>query len=205
MRTLHLWLALAVTGAAATTGCVESAGQTAPYVAEQPGRLYRYDSFTNTVTRAEGWDTYFVDNLGRPGLRRGVFITDDPNNPADIGASELEALWPLEVGKATIVNVERGEERWRWEFRVTGKETINVPAGTYDTFIVQGVLTPELVHDPAGAVSLMNTWWYSPETAAVVRFRTTYLSGPGAGRAVEGSLQGIEDSPASQAREPVQQ
>jgi len=164
----------------------------APYVAPAPGTVYDYGDFTNTIVSADGWRVRYSDNLGREGERIGLFLTGDLAEPLQVDPAVLDSLWPLRPGHETAFQVRRGPEVWRWELRVLPvEEEVTVGAGRYRTIVVQGVQTPELVRSPRTASTVMHSWWYAPEAKTVVRFRTTYLAGPGQGRIVEGALQGI--------------
>ncbi|HET7274848.1 MAG TPA: DUF3108 domain-containing protein [Longimicrobiaceae bacterium] len=164
----------------------------APYVAPTSGTTYFYEGLSNTITAVDGWRTEFTDGQGREGARLALFITDTPQQPVEVDSATLGDLWPLDVNNTSVVKVHRGPEVWRLDFRVTRTQNITVPAGTFDTYVVQAVETPELVRDPQSASTAMYTWWYAPEVAAVVRFRTSYLTGPATGRVVESSLNRIE-------------
>lgn len=194
-RSLRLASLLPVAGTlillGACTGGEEEAA-TAPYVSQEPGTVYHYAGVTNTITAVDGWRTRFTDNAGREGSRVGLFISENPAQPTQVDSADLAALWPLRVGKETEMKVNRGDEVWRYEFRVTGTQKVTVPAGEFDTFVVQAVETPELVRDPAKSYSAMYTWWYAPEIGNVVKFKTSYLSGPPAGRVYESELEKVE-------------
>jgi hypothetical protein len=184
-----------------TTSCSHFKGpEPAPYVAPEIGTVYHYEGTTNTITAVDGLRTHFVDGQGRQGSRLALFIADDPREPAEVAADQLSAIWPLEVGKESVITVNRGPEIWEWEVRVSKIETITVPAGTFETYVVQAVEAPQLVRSPDQTSTASYTWWYAPEVEAVVRFRTTYLGGPATGRVIESGLVRIErpDRPADE-------
>lgn len=163
----------------------------APLPEIAPGTIYHYEGLTNTVVEGDGWAYTYEDGQGRSGRRVGVFLSDDPRAPAEVDSAALAALWPLEVGRETVVDVARHGEEWEWEFRVTGTETLEVPMGTFDTYVVQAAQVPRVTRTPGREVSTLHTWWYSPEVGAVVRFRTTYLTGPAQGRVVQAALERV--------------
>ena len=179
---------------AALSACSRLAEE-APYVAPRPGTVFHYRGMENRITGSQGWRTTFVDGLGREGLRWAVFIPDDARHPAEIDSAELARLWPLKVGNEAVVRVKHGPEVYRWEFRVGWKGSITVPAGRYDTYMVQAVQQPELVRDPRTAYTAMYTWWYAPAVPGVVRFITKYVGGPAAGRVIASELEKL-DAPA---------
>lgn len=166
----------------------------AAYTAPEPGTVYEYSGLKNSIVSVDGWRTHYKDGRGREGVRIAHFITDDPSRPITVDTTELKQLWPLRLGKETKVTVKRGDEVWEWEFRVVGTEMVFVPAGEYMTYIVQAVESPKLVRDPKSAYSASYSWWYAPRANAVVKFKTTYLSGPATGREFGSELEGISTS-----------
>jgi len=168
-----------------------------PYTPPPVGTVYDYGGQTNTITKVDGWRTAYRDNLGREGSRLGLFITEDPRHPFSGDEVAIGELWPLRLGQQTVVTVKRDSEEFRWDFDVTDTATITVPAGTFSTFIVQGVERPTLVRNPRTAVTVSNRWWVARPNNAVVRFVSTYLTGPAAGRQVVGELTAIRTASAS--------
>lgn len=164
---------------------------TVGYSTPAPGTVYDYGTFTNTITAVDGWRTTYVDDAGREARRVALFITEDPRRPLRLDSAAVGGLWPLRLGAATTLRAHRGDEVDRWQFRVLDTTTVTVPAGTYAAFVVEGIVTPELTHAPAAASTVLNTWWYAPSAQAVVRFESTYLTGPAKGRRVEGELRAI--------------
>lgn len=184
--------ALAALACAAAIGCAADDGvAAAPYVAPPPGTVYDYGDFSNTVTASDGWRTTYTDDRGREGRRVALFMTEDPSRPITVEPAALDSLWPLRLGRRVTLRTMRGEERDRWEFSVLDTATVTVPAGTFQAIVVEGVQTPELVHSPEAATSVVHTWWYAPEVAAVVQFQSAYVMGPAVGRRVEGRLQAV--------------
>jgi len=186
--------ARAVALAALVAGCslIEQPLEPAPYQPPAPGTLYRYAGFSNRVVSSDGWRTTVADDSGRVGSRLALFITEDPGRPSQADTAQLAALWPLETGKRVDLAVRSGDQSWQWKFKVVGEQRIAVPAGTFRTFLVQGVQEPEHSANPRRATRVGYTWWYAPAVAAVVRFETTYLSGPAKGRVVKSELIGID-------------
>lgn len=167
-----------------------------PYTPPPVGTVFDYGGQSNTITKVDGWRTSYRDNLGREGSRLGLFITEDPRQPFTEDSAALGALWPLRLGQQTVVTVKRDSEEYRWDFDVTDTATITVPAGTFSTFIVQGVERPTLVRNPRTAVTVSNRWWVARPNNTVVRFVSTYLTGPAAGRQVIGELKAIRTASA---------
>lgn len=190
-------------GLAMLAACGSGAMDPAPYVAPAPGTVYDYGTFSNTVTAADGWRTQFVDDGGRGGSRLALFITEDPSAPVDVPPVALETLWPLKLRNQVRMQARVGEEVYHWEFRVLDTATVTVEAGTFRTYVVEGMHVPELVRDPQAASTTLHTWWYAPEAEAVVRFESSYLGGPATGRRVGGELRAIRTAAVGASTEPA--
>lgn len=173
------------------SACAEPPMPPAPYVPPAAGTTYDYGDFSNTITGADGWRTTYVDDAGREGRRVALFITEDPRRPLVVQAVALDSLWPLSLGRRAQVRATQGEEVSSWQFTVVDTATVEVEAGTFRTYVVEGVHVPQLVRDPAQASTVIHTWWYAPEPNAVVRFQSVYVAGPGKGRRFAGSLRAI--------------
>jgi hypothetical protein len=176
-------------------GCSKPEGLgPAPYVAPGVGTVYKYVGFSNTVLSSEGWRVRFADQTGRRATRVGVFITDDPDTPSKIDSTALAKLWPLANGKKASLRMISGSYVSRWDFNVVGQAQVAVPAGTFEAYVVQAVQRPDSIVDPAKQTVFAYTWWYAPDVAAVVKFETTYMSGPAQGQVVRSMLESIDTS-----------
>ncbi|WP_299621393.1 hypothetical protein [Pelagibius sp.] len=83
--------------------------------------------------------------------------------PPDGGT--LGFLYPLEVGKTVKFSRVWGGQTWRDEITVSGTERIEVPAGTFDTFVLLRQSQQEGSDWRAEQRS-----WYAPDLGWVVRF-----------------------------------
>ncbi len=156
----------------------------APFVKPPPGTVLTYTGgVTQRVDSVNGMRVVFSDGRGQPGATVGLFVIDNPRNPRTVDTQKLEAFWPLRLGRETVVELTRGQERWQVALRVVGAEKVTVPAGTYLTYVIEGAQAPKLVKNPRTPTTV-TTWWYSPELGAVVRFATTTNGGPLAAGAV---------------------
>jgi hypothetical protein len=197
-----LWALLLAGGV--VTGCSKPEGLgPAPYVAPGVGTVYRYAGFDNTVLDSEGWRVRFVDQKGRRATRVAVFITDDPDTPSKIDTAALAKLWPLTNGKKVSLKMVSGSYVSRWDFNVVGQAQVSVPAGTFETYVVQAVQRPDSLSDPAKQTVFAYTWWYAPDVAAVVKFETTYYSGPAQGQVIRSMLQSIDTSKVNSVETPM--
>jgi hypothetical protein len=174
-------------------GCKGAGLESAPYKAPEVGVRYKYSGgLTNTITAVNGWRTEFVDDKGRPGSRLGLFVNEDPASPVTVDSGDLERLWPIELNKETKVTVHHGPEVYTWQFRVVSEEKVFLGNQAISCYVVQAVQDPVLVKDPRKTTSTINTWWYSPALNAVVKFKTTYVGGPTAGKAFTALLERID-------------
>jgi hypothetical protein len=163
----------------------------AAYKAPPPGTVYHYRGATNRIVSTDGWRVTYVDHLGRTGARIGTFLVEDPTRPVRVERGGLERFWPLRRGTETSFRIVQDPLAWRWHGRVTDTATVRVPAGRFFTYVVQTVQESEIARK-GEATTVMNVFWYAPALDAVVRYRTTYLSGPAAGRRVTDELVRVE-------------
>lgn len=183
--------------------CAPEPPEPAPFVQPDTGTVYLYGEVLNQILSTEGIRTRYQDHRGRVAERIGLFLTAGEGSPIQVDTAALMGLWPLEPGKTAVVEILSGEEPqevYEYEFVVQRMEPVETGLGSFDSYVVQGVVTPKLVRNPAVAQTIMNSWWYSPELNAVTRFRTTYLLGPGQGTVVEDRLREILDREAWEAR-----
>jgi hypothetical protein len=166
----------------------------AAYVPPAVGTVYEYADFKNTVLASNGWRVRFADDSGRQATHVAVFITDDPTHASQIDSVALAKLWPLEKGKETTVKIRAGSYVSRWMGHVVGQAQVAVPAGTFDTYVVQAVQRPEAFTDDKKQTMFLFTFWYAPSIAAVVQYETRYYAGPGNGTVVRSVLLKIDTS-----------
>jgi hypothetical protein len=189
MRILHLVasvarvrpvLALLAVGSAGSVGAAPAARAQAlapaAYTPPPVGTRYEYSSVVNTVTRNDGWRTYFTDGSGRPGLRTALFIPDDPSAPLTLDRAALDRLWPLRLGASTEIAAKRAPLEWRWKVAVVDTETVTVPAGRFRTYVVEATEQPVITAIRPAPVNVA-TFWYAPALNAVVRYRTGQFVG----------------------------
>ena len=90
--------------------------------------------------------------------------------------SSFTDLWPIQVGNQAqeIVRVKNGAVSWRLNVAVVGRETIEVPAGTFDTYILK-------VHEQASTRRYegLSTYWVSTKLGFPVKREHTYIRGTG--------------------------
>jgi hypothetical protein len=83
---------------------------------------------------------------------------------------ELEkylALWPLQVGNSTELLRTHNEDgrRWRHRISVVRTETISLPFGAVDTFVLEEIVSAEV-----GPWKGFSTSWFAPSIGWTVRY-----------------------------------
>lgn len=109
---------------------------------------------------------------GNERARWGVFWT--PEMPiVRQYATELRKLWPLEIGKQVSIVWDEGGQSWNYTYRVVRRETVTVPAGGFDTFLV------EIHQRGIGTNSFrsVNRNWYAPAVGYAVKYEYVLESG----------------------------
>lgn len=162
----------------------------APYVNNPPGTVLRYMTFNNRVVSGNGWVSRFVDDSGRIVNRIGGFISEDPAQPITMDQSKFAQLWPLKVGNEVTIPLSIGPELWSWNFKVTGEQLIETPAGTFRTFVVEAVQN-RLGTTKVPPLSYKYVLNFAPSVNAVARYHTTVLAGKDEGRSFGSELRAI--------------
>ena len=110
---------------------------------------------------------------------RGAYLAEDGSQrnfyPACWGCGDKQideaaygTLWPLETGKfASFLRIAATGETARVIVRVAGKERLATPAGTFDTWILEGRVESET----GPAYSAQVRAWWAPGPGWVVRAR----------------------------------
>jgi len=122
-----------------------------------------------TFTEANGLSCAYTDETGQKRERYALFA--DGYGP--LARKEMDALWPLKVGNSVSFQVREtlpvqyaGSSPNRQEdFVVNRQERIAVPAGTFDTLVVEWT-EQETGPNPTGALT---TLWYAPGVGYVVK------------------------------------
>jgi hypothetical protein len=80
----------------------------------------------------------------------------------------LRELWPLRVGnKVSFVSIGSAQIRFLETYRVVRHERVTVPAGTFDTFVIDWDCTSRNAY--ANDYHETGTFWYAPEVGYVVK------------------------------------
>ena len=162
----------------------------APYVPPKPGTVFRFAGFNMRVEENHGMAMRFADDSGRIGDRIGLFVVSDPKNPVVIDTAKMAAFWPLKNGNHTDIVVTEGKDQWDLSLNVVGEQVVDVEAGTFKTFLVQG--TQKRRGTAVGPpTTLGHSWNYAPSIGFVVRFETAVVAGPNQGRRFASALRSV--------------
>ncbi|CAK0773553.1 hypothetical protein CCP3SC1_60067 [Gammaproteobacteria bacterium] len=149
---------------------------------------WRYsDGYELRVSAVQGSDTTFqrVDTLDEWLVRRGLFkVRSKQGNvyrEVIYRTKDPEELFPLAVNKQVVFSEEylRAGEliRRNTSWTVEGREIIQVPAGTFNCWILV-MRTRGVQSDWTGS----ERWWYSPEVKHYVRLEYRYGTEPAGAR-----------------------
>ncbi|HEX6978932.1 MAG TPA: hypothetical protein VF342_06510 [Alphaproteobacteria bacterium] len=134
----------------------------------RPGTIYTNSlGNTITVTGVVGRTVRFVDQNGKEFSSHALLYAQNPKvigNESVIAA--IDSLWPLEVGKQAEAWVYNPDWSWKLTWKVLGRETVNVPAGSFDAWLIE--------HTEASMGDYYigkSQTWYAPEVGWNVRYR----------------------------------
>jgi len=146
----------------------------APYNPPPVGSVIQTSAGTYTVTANNGYDVV----LQKDAKAGGGFTTlhglvmEEPENTSSYSRSEVEGLWPIQVGKhaSTDMITQQGGRNLRWD--VVRTETITVPAGTFPTYVVE---KRERSSDDSYLAT--ERWWYAPQLGFPVKYEQELVRG----------------------------
>lgn len=127
-----------------------------------------------TFTQANGMKCGYYDQYGTARERYALFA----DGLGKSARSDLDRLWPLTIGKRIefdVIDTSAGQDPWgetraqaknyHESFEIVRQQSVTVPAGTFDTFVVEW---REKQMSPGGGEALV-TFWYAPQTGYFVR------------------------------------
>lgn len=153
-------VALAPEGILTATDTVTTAPAPGVFNPAPLGTFIETTADKRTVRYHNGFDvTYDIDGRWIP--TRG-FITDGLDQQKIYPVANVDALWPLEIGKSTTFNVDGARAITA---RVVRTETIRVPAGNFFTYVIE-----RRDRDTQQGPDNMATYWYAPSVGTVVKF-----------------------------------
>jgi uncharacterized caspase-like protein len=99
----------------------------------RPGTVVRYDTGASlTFTGGNGPRCAYTDGTGRSAEKFAAFADD-----ARLLDAGLDKLWPLKVGNEQKFTISASGSFPRERYTVLRRENITVPAGSFDTFVVE--------------------------------------------------------------------
>jgi hypothetical protein len=125
-------------------------------------------------THGDGARCWYRTRAGAIDARYAAFLGGD-STWLDQGGSNLRNLFPLAVGKEVWFIVEGVAGGWyptSWDetFTVVRRERITVPAGTFDTYVIEWQEAGRLTNDWEAT----HTFWFAPEIGYFVKFRAAW-------------------------------
>jgi hypothetical protein len=132
-----------------------------------PGTVVQYSSgVTLTFAGANGFRCAYTDQSGYTAEKIAAFGDD-----AKL-LDGLSKLWPLKIGREQrmTINVSGGFATDR--FTVLREESVSVPAGTFDTLVVEQI-------EDAGTRSVKRVYWFATALGVIVKSRYAELSDTG--------------------------
>lgn len=131
---------------------------------------------TISVKQVDGHTVTFTNQSGAVYVSHALLYA---RNPQVVGNEKvfaaIDQLWPLAVGKQTEAWVYNGRWSWKLNWKVTRREDVTVPAGTFDTWVIEHTET-SLGGDYVGK----SETWYAPEIGWNVRYRSWVETDPNA-------------------------
>lgn len=144
---------------------IAATGRTGAFTT-RPGGVYE-NSYGNTLTVTNVWGHYieFRDQQGNEYLSYALLYTPDTKlRGSEHVMQAIDSLWPLATGKSAEAWVYNAEWAWKLSWRVLGQERVQVPAGTFDAWLIEH--TEESLQ--GGYVGKSRSW-YAPSIGWNVR------------------------------------
>ena len=162
---------LFVAGAVLLIGTTAQAQQAAPYSPPPKGTAIETSAGLLTVDAVQGYDLRLQDSQG--GFRNPYALLV-PKRGGDTGFSRraVESMWPLQVGKSETIHYTTSAGGHEMTWKVPRMERITVPAGTFDTYVIE--LWERSVDYQYQA---KETMWYSPALGYFVKFKQDLIAG----------------------------
>jgi hypothetical protein len=97
--------------------------------------------------------------------------------PNQVDRTMIETIWPLEPGKSvTFEEHASNSDAWRHSVTVVRRETLQTPAGTFDTFVIEERI--QSLSPAQGNLDATKTYWYAPAAKWAVKRSMVQRSGP---------------------------
>ena len=146
----------------------------APYNPPPVGSVIQTSAGTHTITGSNGYDlTLQNDQKAGSGFTTlHALVQRQPEGSASYSRSEVEKLWPLQVGKKASVSMvtQQGGRALSWD--VVRAETITVPAGTFATYVIE---KRERTSD--NSYEAVERMWYAPQIGYFAKYEQELVRG----------------------------
>ncbi|HEX3498848.1 MAG TPA: hypothetical protein VHT04_05945, partial [Stellaceae bacterium] len=144
-----------------------------PFAAPTVGTRFQTSSGYYQVTLVDGMSIKTANAANNTANWEGGFLYV----PNSANRSKIEPIWPLEPGKS-IVFEERAAnaDAWRHTVTVLRWETIQIPAGNFETIVVEERI--ESLTPGQGNLDVTKTYWYAPSARWPIKRATVQRSGP---------------------------
>jgi hypothetical protein len=146
----------------------------APYNPPPVGSVIQTSAGTHTITGSSGYDLTLQndDKAGGGFTTLHGLVQRQPEGSSSYSRSEVERLWPLQVGKSASTNMvtQQGGRALRWD--VVRAETITVPAGTFPTYVIE---KRERTNDDA--YEAIERMWYAPQLGYLAKYEQELVRG----------------------------
>jgi clan AA aspartic protease (TIGR02281 family) len=129
------------------------------------GTFVQYSNGTTLRFAGEsGFRCAYVDQNYRDAEKFAGFADD-----AKFLDAGLDKLWPLTIGKQQAFSVSMSGAYLTYRFTVLRTETVVIPAGTFDVFVIEQEETG------TGSQWAKRFFWYAPDTGLIVKSTFTLL------------------------------
>ena len=145
----------------------------------KPGAVYT-NSMGNTVTvkRVDGLRVTFANQNGAEFTSHALLYSANPKVTGNEDVYRaIDRLWPLAIGNTVEAWVYNADWAWQLQWKVARRETITVPAGTFDAWCIEHTETAI----GAGYIGKSDTC-YAPAVGWNVRYRNWVETPPGGAR-----------------------
>ena len=139
-----------------------TAAQPAPFAPAPAGTVIETTADKRVVKTVNGYDVVYEIN-GKPHTSHALL--SDGLEGTRFPERHIESLWPLSVGKTADITADGAGGVRHIEYRVVRTEIIQVPAGSFYTYVVER--RDRSLTDNSENVS---TYWYAPSIGSVVKF-----------------------------------
>lgn len=145
----------------------------------KPGAVYT-NSMGNAVTvkSVDGLRVTFVNQNGGEFASHALLYSANPKVTGNEDVFRaIDRLWPLAIGNTAEAWVYNADWAWQLQWKVARRETITVPAGTFDAWCIEHTETAI----GAGYIGKSDTC-YAPAVGWNVRYRNWVETPPGGAR-----------------------